>query len=275
MIALLVYVIIGVAVLILSPILFAAFGLYMIIAVGLVFGGIHLALYILDILTLEGLFVSIGLGVGNLVLKSASNNSLTNKKPFSGSSVRNRTTSKKPKQIDETYTSVKLELRKKFLELKAAFSENSKIRKIQGLNSLERQRKSYSEECIEKAIERLQQKEIQLIRFLNEGLEKYLNAGVVSLSQSSKNNDHASFLDQRSLIYLYFGNEELRHMEIELKVRPISPEKQNETINVRFQQYGRGEVKSITAGKLLRLIKKDLIQYLKTVPKLAEKINAS
>ena len=76
MIALLVYVIIGVAVLILSPILFAAFGLYMIIAVGLVFGGIHLALYILDILTLEGLFVIIGLGVGYLVLKSASNTSL-------------------------------------------------------------------------------------------------------------------------------------------------------------------------------------------------------
>lgn len=272
MITLLLYVIIAVVILILSPLLLAAFGLYFLLVLGLVFGGGYLVLFVLDSLTLEGFIIIVVLGITFLVLSSASNRVETSKKSFSSSGVRNRNTVIKPKQNEEKYTSLKLELRQKLLELRPAFSENSKILKIQKLNLLEQQRKNYSEICIERAGQRLQKAEIQLKNFLDANLEKYLSAGVISLAYPSEKFSHSSLLENGIKIAVFLGNEEVRHMTIEIRVRPISPEKQHETINVSFQQYSRSDIKSVTKAKLLRLLKKDIIQYLKKVPKLAEKI---
>jgi hypothetical protein len=275
MVTLILYVAIGIILLALSPLLLAAFGLYTILVVGIGIGGFYLAGYLFNLISFDVFIVCVCLFVGYKLISFLASDREVKKKPINGSLNKNDVSINKEIYIDPRFTSTKLEMRKRFLELEPAFSEIAKIRKIQKLNKVDQDRVEFKNICIERALEDSKREANRVFEVLENDLEKYLRAGVIKVIIRDDSKSDFDLLRNGVSILIFLGNEEVKHLKIIIKAKSASLHWQQKMISVSFQDTSRKDIDAISLTKLIKLIKKDIIKYLIKFPLLAEKIDVN
>lgn len=168
-----------------------------------------------------------------------------------------------------------LEIQNKIAEIIPAFKEIAQIRKIQKINAIKDKQKSYGTICIKNAALDVENEAVKIFNFLNLALGKYLTSDLMSLElQNEATSCYLKVCNGISILVILAGKE-TTHLEILVRSRPLSAEKQQRTMSVFFQELGRKDIHQISERRLLRIIKKDLIRMIKQNPELAKTISIS